>query len=403
MSEVANPGFVGTCSRSWSFPELGAEVRSDCTPGDLATYLSGRYGSPFCTPEYFDLYDQPPNYNVCLLEDPPHAILFSVSGATADVLNRLIDIDPESLERVAAAVFRAHPAVKRIRAEVKFPPAELRSSHRVVQRADDMVVRLPQDADGYHALIGKTTRKHLRQYSNQLRRRYPDFELRSFEREEISLDLMERVVGWTSERLRAKGGVSVYEEAPEKVQPVWLLLQRYGLGLCGYIGGECVAAQLILCVGDDTWIHTVGFDSRFEDVHLGLLMTYFSILESIERGFGRTHMLFGTRIYKQRLGAVPVTAYQVSVYRSSLHKGLYAREAWEILLRDRNEIYWAARHAVKRRIHAAVGLARRLVGGGTPAPADVSPSATPHAAVAGPASPADQPAPPAGGRRAPRP
>ena len=355
MSTSSAPSTCTSCSRSLRLEGLRASLHFDCSPEDFAAELGSRYGSYFSTPEYFALYTAPGNYSACVLEEPRHVILFSVHGHTADILNRLVDIEPEALGRAAAAIFAAQPSIRRLRAEIKYPAERLRGSCRVTSSSEDMVVELPADADAYHGQIGNTTRKHLRQYSNKLHREHPSFELRRLKKTDISLDLVRQTVQWTNERVRAKGDVSVYQADPSKIMPVWELLQRYGLALCGYIDDELVAAQLILCVGDDTWIHTVGFDSRYERVHLGLLMTYFSVLASIEHGCRRTHMLFGTPIYKQRLGAKPVTAYGVSLFRSPLHKALYAKESWDILVRDRNEIYWAARGRIRNVVERLQG------------------------------------------------
>jgi hypothetical protein len=361
------------CSHSMELPGYAAEVFLDCAPQEFASELSSRYGSFFSTPEYFALYSHPPNYNACMLDHPRHAVLFSLRGHTADVLNRLIDIEPEALDRAASAIFTALPSVRRIRAEVKFAPELLHRCHRVTQTSVDMVVPLPADADAYHGQIGNTTRKHLRQYGNKLRREYPGFELRRLERDEIPLTLVEQTVAWTNERVRAKGDVSVYEDNPAKIRPVWQLLQHYGLALCGHIDGELVAAQLILCVGPDTWIHTVGFDSRYEKVHLGLLMTYYSILEGIDRGFRRTHMLFGTPVYKRRLGAEPVIASVVSLYRSPADKAAYVREVGEMVWRDRQKLYWSARHRAAATLKSARRALRRPGGAGGPADDATSP------------------------------
>lgn len=352
------------CSSSLRLPQFGAEVLLDCEPEEFAAELSDRYGSFFSTVEYLTLYTHPPNYNACTLERPRHDILFALRGHTADLLNRLVDIEPEALELAAAAIFAACPAVHRIRAEVKFPPARIHRCHRVVQTSEDMVVELPADTDAYHRQIGNTTRKHLRQYGNKLRREHPDFELRRLEDQDIPLELVQQTVAWTNERVRAKGDISVYEEDPSKIRPLWQLLQHHGLALNGYIDGELAATQLLLCVGRDTWIHTVGFDSRYEKLHLGLLMTYYSILESIERGCRRTHMLFGTPVYKSRLGAEPVTAWEVSLFRTPADKAVYAREVSEMVWRDRQRIYWAARHRAARAARAARGRLRRSAPGG---------------------------------------
>ena len=364
--------------RRHAYPDLGAVVTCDELPADLACDLPRRYSSCFCVAEYFDIYDRPDNVHTCQLEEPRHVVAFTVKGTTAEVLNKVVDIEPAAMERVVAAIFRERPEVHRVVAEVKFPPGELRRPHRCLLRADDYVVTLPADQDAYDRMIGNTTRKHLRQYGNGLRRRYPDFALSTLEREEIPRELVEQVIAWHLDRMHAKGVVSLWEAGEQQPEQLWRLLRAHGCALCGSIEGRCVAAQLLLFVGDDCWVHTVGFDRAYEDVHLGLLMTSYSIAESLRRGCARTHLTWGTDIYKRRLGAHPVPAFRVSIYRSRLWMTVYARERLELLVAQRRDLYWRARAALSRRL-SPVGRLRAWArassasagsaGGGPPRPA----------------------------------
>ncbi len=369
---TTEPGAVHatqTCRRH-AYPDLGAVITCDELPSDLAGELPRRYNSCFCVAEYFDIYDRPDNVHTCQLEEPRHVVAFTVKGATAEVLNKVVDIEPAAMERVTAAIFRERSEVHRIKAEVKFPPPELRRPHRCLLRADDYVVALPVDLDGYDRMIGNTTRKHLRQYGNGLRRRYPDFALSTLERKEIPRELVDQVIAWHLERMHVKGVVSLWETGEQQSEQLWRLLRAYGCALCGTIEGRCVAAQLLLLVGDDCWVHTVGFDRAYEDVHLGLLMTSYSIAESIRRGCTRTHLTWGTDIYKRRLGAQPEPAFRVSIYRSRLWMTLYLRERFELLVARRKDIYWLARAALLRRLPFIARLRERHAGAGAPAPAD---------------------------------
>jgi hypothetical protein len=355
--------------RCYSFPDLGATIDCDDFPADLASELPGRYDSCFCVAEYFDIYDRPKNVSTCQLDEPRHVVVFTVKGATAEILNKVVDIEPDAVERVTTAIFRAHPKVHRIRAEIKFPPTELRRPARQLLRADDFVVALPATLDEYNQMIGSTTRKHLRQYGNGLARRHPDFALSTLERSEITPELVEQVIAWHLERMRAKGVVSMWEDTPDAPDQLWRLLQAHGCALCGSIEGRCVAAQLLLFVGRDCWVHTVGFDSAYENEHLGLLMTSYSIAESIRRGCAQTHLTWGTDVYKRRLGAAPVPAYRVSIYRSRLWKTLYRRERWTLLVKHRNDIYWRARAALKARLPFVADWYSRLRGRSPEGPA----------------------------------
>jgi hypothetical protein len=286
----------------------------------------------------------------CELDDPRHVIVFTSHGATVDVLNKVIEIEPAAVERVTAAIFRARPEIKRIRLEVKFPPRELGRPVRHLYHEDDHVVELPASQEDYERLLGAATRKHLREYRNRLHRKHPDFNLRTFEGDGLTLALVEQVFAWNRQSIESKGKRWLFEGNPAVPYVTWRLLQPHGLALCGYIGDECVAGWLLQLVGHDCWWLVGGFDLTYSDVHLGFLMTWFCITESIRRGCEHTHLLFGTGTVKERLGARPVTAYLVSVYRSRLDKALYARERWSLLVRDRKLLYRRARLTLRKRL-----------------------------------------------------
>ena len=209
--------------------------------------------------------------------------------------------------------------------------------------------------------LSTSSRRNLRTYRNRLYRRHPSFELHSLEGTQITLSLVEQVFSWNRQRIHDKGQQWGYEGQPEAPYRLWRLLLRHGVALCGYVEGECVAAELLLFVGSDCWAHTAAVDSAYLEVRLGSLMTAFVVKESIRRGCARTHLGWGTTSYKHNLGAVPVTAYRVSIFRSRLDRALYAREGWSTLVRDRDIYYWRARAALKRRLSAVVCLRDRLV------------------------------------------
>jgi hypothetical protein len=349
-----------TAADRLSYVDLGATVHRDGNladvPADVLAELPSLYGSPFSTAEYFAIYDRPRRVSVCELREPRHVVVFAPHGATADVLNKVAAIEPAAFERVVAAIFRAHPELRRIRAEIKFPPHELTRPLRQTYRSDDQVIELPADPSAWESRLGASTRKHLHRYRNGLRRKYPAFRLDTLEGGAITLPLVEQTLEWNRQRISAKGDSWMFADDQEATADrLWRLLQGHGVALCGHVGDERVATHLRLFVGDDCWAHTGGFDPAYADVHLGMLMTSFSICDAITRGSARFHLTWGTVEYKQHLGAAPVTAYRVSVYRSRLDRALYARERWALLVRDRRDLYWRARGALKRRLKAMGG------------------------------------------------
>ena len=360
------PGTVP--GRRVSYPDLGAVVHVDEAPAELTAELPALYSSSFSTLEYFTLYDRarPAELRVCELVEPRHVIVFRARGATAEVLNKVIDIGPHEVERVAAAIFRARPELRRIHAEVKFPPAELALPHRELYRADDQVVELPGSVEEYEASLGRSTRNHLRDYRNQVRRRYPGFELRIVAGDELTPELVARALAWNRELVRGRGEEWIYEQHPAWADKTWRLLRRHGVALCGFIDGELVDGQFLLFVGRDCWGYASGLDPSYRDVHLGTVMVVASAREAIARGCARLHLGWGSVEYKRHLGARPVIAWRVALYRSRLDRALYARERWRLLVRDRNDLYWALRGALKRRLK--------------PAPSDHAPETLPEQA-----------------------
>ena len=327
-------------------------VHLDEAPDELLAELPALYSSPYATLEYFTLYDgvRPAALRVCELESPRHVIVFRTRGATAEVLDKVIEIAPADVERAAAAIFRARPEVRRLYAEVKFPPAELALPHRTLYRADDEVIALPGGAEEYEASLGYSTRRHLRSYRNALRRRYPGFELRTVAGDELTPELVARVLAWNRELVRGRGEHWIYEQHPAWADKAWRLLRRHGMVLCGFIDGELVDGQLLLFVGRDCWGYASGLDPAYREAHLGTVMVVGSALEAVARGCARLHLGWGSVEYKRHLGARPITAWRVAIYRSRLDRTLYARERWRLLVRDRNDVYWALREALKRRL-----------------------------------------------------
>ena len=346
------------------YADLGAVVHPDGrladAPAELLAELPALYGSPFSTAEYFATYDRPRRVGVCELREPRHVVVFAPHGATADVLNKVAAIEPAAFERATAAIFRARPELRRIRAEIKFPPRELHWPLRQTFRSDDQVVELPDGGPlAWESQLGASTRRQLHKYRNRLGRKYPDFRLDTLEGAAITLPLVEQVFEWNRQRISAKGDSWMFADAQAATaHKLWRLLQGHGSALCAYDGDRLVAGYLRLFVGDDCWGHTAGFDPAYADVNLGTLMTSFAICDAAVLGYPRMHLTWGTIDYKQHLGAAPVTAYHVSVYRSRFDRALYARERWALLVRDRHDIYWQARRALKRRLVAVPPLGR---------------------------------------------
>ena len=180
---------------------------------------------------------------------------------------------------------------------MKFPPTEL-TAHAHALQADHQVIELPASQEAYESGLGAATRQNLHKYRNRLQRSHPDFNLRTFECQQITLALVEQVFDWNEQRIREKGERWLYANQPEAPYKLWRLLQSHGLALCGYVGDECVAGWLLLLVGSYCVARTAGYVPSYTDVHLGFLMTSFCVSEGIRRGCSRLQLGWGTTTYQ---------------------------------------------------------------------------------------------------------
>lgn len=338
-----------------AYPDLGATVYPSAVPARLAEELPGLYGSLFATAAWFSTFDETEATGACVLASPRHVLLFTLRGDTIEILNKAFPMVALDATRACRALFRAFPRARRIHLEVLFPPQELRLPKRVLAWGDDMVVALPGDAESYTASLGRRTRKNLRTYDNGLRRLHPDTTTTVVPPGPESCALVEQFMAWHLERSRRRKVVSVYMSKPEQRRQLAALVMEAGEGQVTTIAGHAAAIEFIFFVGTSATVYAGAFDPAYEGLHLGLLSTYWAVREAAARGARDCHLLWGTAYYKRRLGAVPVRATRLSIFRSQSARLFSPRESAEVLVRNlkrSREYYWRSRHAARRLLDA---------------------------------------------------
>jgi hypothetical protein len=332
---------------------LDASVSLGPVGEELLDELPSLYGSLFSTAAWFTAEDLKVPAGVCILDDPRHVIVFCHDHDTVDVLNKAFPIAPHDVCRAARAIFRAMPWIRRIHVEVLFDARELRVPKRVLAAADDLVVELADCGGEYAASLGKRTRKNLRNFENRLRRGHPDAETRIFIPSPDELPaLAEQMVDWNIARLQARGIKSSFAGRPDKRARLrhLLSLARAEAHLTT-IGGRPAAVEFVVCVGSEATVYAGAFDLAYQEEHLGFLSTYWAVREVARRGYRRCHLLWTTGDYKERLGATPQTATQLSLFRTPASRLWSLDEARIVHSRDFRKAarrrYWEARHAAR--------------------------------------------------------
>jgi CelD/BcsL family acetyltransferase involved in cellulose biosynthesis len=346
-----------------SFSELGATVHLGDAPQHLLDELPGLYGSVFSTPEWWASLDRKRPQGVCVLDRPRHVIAFTVEGDTVEVLNKVFIIRASDARRACLAIFRAVPQTRRVHIEVPFPPRELRLPLRVRNVAEHLVIDLPATVAEYDASLGKRTRGNLRNFQNRLRRDHPDADTRITVPGADVSELFDQFLVWKNDWFHARHGYATFWEGkPEFVGQYKELLSAGGEAHLTTISGELAAIRFMYPLGDSTVSLQGSFDPAYEKYRLGLVSSYWTICDAIERGMRRVNLLWGTPDYKTHLGATPRPSAQLSVFRSQTARLYSLDEARGIMKtnlgRRSRRTYWKARAVAGRTLRRA-GLLRR--------------------------------------------
>lgn len=337
---------------STTYADLSAIVYPDAVPDGLLSELPSLYSSLFSTQEWWLTQDKVEPTGACVLEGPRHVLLFHIVDDTVEILNKVFRIDPAELRRACRALFRALPHVRRVHVEILFSPKELGLPHRTLHSVEHMVIDLPATPDQYLASLGKRTRGNLRNFENRLRRDHPDLATEIIVAGAAARRLFDQFLEWKIARFHDRGRVTFWENAPYQTDQVIDLMSRTGEAHVTTIAGSAAAIRFLFPVGDTTYALQGAFDPDYEIYRLGLLSVYWAIGDAIGRGLRHFNLLWGTTDYKSHLGARPMTATQISVFRSQIARLYSADEAWLIARRELRRSgarwYWDGRHRLRR-------------------------------------------------------
>ena len=337
------------------FDDLGATVILGPVSAALAGEVEERYGRHYSTLDYIEVFDDLEPAGAVLLERPRHVLLYALRGGAVEVLTRRFAIAPEDARRACTALLRAFPRVRMVHLEVLFPPHELGLPVRVLYSAENLVISLPDDLDGYLASLGGSTRRNLRTYQNRVRRDFPDLATTISPAGEGAEELFAQYLAWKRPRLEGKGGV-YFDRRPDRKIRFVELLRRRGEVHETSAGGRIIALVFTFPVGRGLCLAQYAYDPDLSYYHLGLLIQYWVLTDAIARGMTHIDLLPGTSYYKERLGALPERGTNVSVFRSQAARVHSLDEAWRIgraKARERGSAaYWAARHAAGRTVRS---------------------------------------------------
>lgn len=280
---------------------------------------------------------------------PTVILLFQVRNRTAHVLNEMIDLKQEEIQRFASYLFDNLPQVriisfKAIRTEV----CRLVYPFQQYNAKETYVITLPATPDQYTAMLGKGLREKIPYKLRKLEREHPAFESRFYEKEEIPEQVLKDLIRLSEERIARKVGDFSHDELR-----IIALARQCGFVHVMTVDGKVCGGSVNYYIGSNAFLELIARDPSYSIYSIGMLTAYLSICESIRRGKKKFYLGGGRFDYKEKLLGVLTDADHVEIYRSRAamlsHLGNAARTlAHACLWRAKVWIHTHKEHALSR-------------------------------------------------------
>ncbi|MGJ7914534.1 GNAT family N-acetyltransferase [Massilia sp. LXY-6] len=246
---------------------------------------------------------------------PVAIFLLRQEGQTMKVVNEMIELAPEEIERLKDYVFDRFPSVSRISFSlIGKDIGGLRFIHQQYGHSEDIVVTLPKTVDAYLSSLSSKMRHNIRHQLKAIAADHPGFHFATYENEEIDVKLVHDLISLKKANMHEK-------RIPFGLQPeemAWMTerAKTSGLLVVALFDGQVCGGSLSLRIGDHYFAQMVGYDARFTKYSLGMLCCYLAMQEKIKRGAKEAHLSWGRNEYKFKLLGIQRDMANLDIYRS---------------------------------------------------------------------------------------
>jgi CelD/BcsL family acetyltransferase involved in cellulose biosynthesis len=261
--------------------------------------------------------------------EPVAILLFRQRRRAIEVLNEMIQINREEIERFARFVFKKFSDIQVISFSLIEKNIEKVSlPHQQHGHSEDIVIKLPETPEHYLASLGAKMRHNIRHNLKALPRDHAGFSFHTFDNEAIDPRHIHDLIALKRKNIANKK--MAFGVSPEEVD--WLVAQARSAGLLtvALLGDRLCGGSLSLRVGSHYFAHMLAYEPEFEKYSLGTVCSYLSMREKIMRGATEAHLSWGRNQYKFKLLGVQRDMANLDVYRSRSH---YLRHA-PVLIRN---------------------------------------------------------------------
>jgi hypothetical protein len=296
-------------------------------PPFVEAELERLYGHPFSSLIHFRAHGGlPADTSTYVVRKKNHIstiYLFRRDGGRVQVVNEGMKLDEEQVKLFASHIFSAYKSANVI--SFHAVPTDIRKLGFPYQRficTEDIVAALPDSREAYLASLGKSTRSYIHRYENKLRRSFPSFSLKVYERDDIREQDIRTIVQMNRTRMAAKSKVSSNDD--EEVERIIAMARESGVVCVATIDGRVCAGVIHYRLGANFFMPVIAHDAQYNDYRLGTICCFLAICECIARGCKEYHFLWGRYEYKYRLGGIQRDLDHLVVYRSRMQQLLNA-------------------------------------------------------------------------------
>lgn len=286
------------------------------------------YDSPYCTFEHTKYFhgDSVLNYFIIYNdEELIHIITFIIDKQykTVNILNRLFFIDIKYLNLFLDFVFNSEFQIDKIHVDHLINQTFQDNNFPAVffPYDEDYVIKLPDSNTEYLSCLSPNMRRHSKNYISKIKRSFNSYSFKVFEKEDVDLHLINKIIEMNHLRMSVKNIVSGIDKS--YADKIIKFVRDYGFVSVLEIDGEVVAGLISYSIKNNYYVEEISNYPQYDAFNVGHTCLFLTIQNCIDRKGNEFHLLFGNSPYKQRFLAERFQLYSVTVFRTSSIKFKY--------------------------------------------------------------------------------
>jgi hypothetical protein len=256
-------------------------------------------------------------------------LLFKRNKKKVSVINEMIDIAAEELERFSRYIFENDKSVKVISfslignqiGRLPFPCHQYEIS-------EDIVLTLPATPEAYLESLSSKMRRNIRRYMRAIVRDNPGFRFEAYAGNEIKDQYLHDLINLKKINIGQKN--LRFGMHADEIEWISKQAKLSGLVTVALIGERVCGGSISLRVNDHYFGQIVSYDPAYQKYSPGILCCYQAICDQISLGAKESHLCWGRYQYKYKLLGVQRDRASLDIYRS---RGAYCRHAGSVLVK----------------------------------------------------------------------